>query len=72
MNFDPSYLALSFLIGGIGTVAFVYGKRQGRMPAMLAGIVLVVFPYFVSSLLAMTLIAGGVLAALWAATRAGW
>lgn len=71
-NLDPTWLFVSLIIGGIGYVAFMYGKKQGRMPAMAAGIALIVFPYFVSSTPWMIAIATGILAALWAAVRAGW
>ena len=72
MSFDPAWLFVSLIIGGIGYVAFMYGKKQARVPAMAAGIALIVFPYFVSSTLWMIAIAAGILAALWAAVRAGW
>ncbi|HEY0368034.1 MAG TPA: hypothetical protein VGC85_00425 [Chthoniobacterales bacterium] len=46
------------LIGGlvfssIGLVAFTYGKRMQVWRAMLLGIALMVYPYFVSSLLVL-------------------
>jgi len=72
VSLDFGWWMISFLVGGIGFVAFVYGKKQGRSPALVAGIALIVFPYFVSSVLWMTVIAAAILAALWAAVRAGW
>jgi hypothetical protein len=68
---DGNALLLSLLIGCVGFVCFVYGKRQGRVPQMLAGIILSVYPYFVSNLLAMAAIAVVVLVLLGIAVRLG-
>jgi hypothetical protein len=72
VSFDPTWLFLSLIPSGIGFVLFVYGKKQERMPHMLAGIVFTVYPYFTSSVVA--LVGVGVLAGagLWMAVRAGW
>ena len=50
MSFDPTWLFLSLIPSGIGFVLFVYGKKQERMPHMLAGIVFTIYPYFTSSI----------------------
>jgi hypothetical protein len=71
LNFDANALLLSLLIGCVGTVCFMYGKRQQRFPQMLAGVVLAVYPYFVSNLLVMAAIGVGVLALLAVAVRLG-
>lgn len=71
MNLDPGSMLLSMLISSVGFVAFVYGKRQERIPQLAAGIVLLVFPYFVSSLLWMALIAVAVLGLMTAAIKLG-
>lgn len=49
----PSPLALfgSILFGAIGLAAFVHGKRLGLAIPMILGVVLMVFPYFVSEAL---------------------
>jgi hypothetical protein len=64
-------MLLSMLISSVGFVAFVYGKRQERTPQLAAGIVLLVFPYFVSSLLWMALIAVAVLGLMTVAIKLG-
>ena len=72
MSFDPAWLFLSLIPGGVGFVLFVYGKKQGRWPQLAAGLLLMVYPYFAAttgSLVAMGLIIG---AALWWAIRLGW
>ncbi len=71
LNLDGNALLLSLLIGCVGFVCFAYGKRQGRFPQMLAGIVLSVYPYFVSNLMAMTAIAVAILVLLTIAVRLG-
>ena len=45
---SPSALFASLLFGVIGFVAFRYGKKNAVFVPMLLGIVLMVFPYFVS------------------------
>ena len=37
-----------FLFSAVGFVAFVYGKKMALLRPMLLGIVLMVYPYFVS------------------------
>jgi hypothetical protein len=71
LNLDANSLLLSLLIGSIGFVCFVYGKRQRRFPQMLAGVVLCVYPYFVTNLIVMSAIAVGVLALLAVAVKLG-
>ena len=51
---------------------FVYGKKQARPPQLVAGLALMVYPYFTPTV--ASLIGVGVLicAALWYAIRLGW
>jgi len=71
MDLDGTSLLVSFLIGGIGFVSFAYGKKQQRLPQMVVGLLLMVFPYFVPN----PLLAGGItivlLALMWLAIRGG-
>ena len=46
--FTLSNLIGGLLFGGIGFVAFVYGKRMARWPMALLGFLLMAYPYFVS------------------------
>jgi hypothetical protein len=71
MDFDANTFLLSMLIGSIGFVAFVYGKKQSRLPQMVAGVTLMAFPYFVSNVWVMLAIAVGVLVAMYGAIRVG-
>jgi hypothetical protein len=72
MTFDPTLLFLSLVTSGVGFVLFVYGRKQQRWPQLAAGLALMIYPYFVSTI-AMTLMVGaGIIGALWFATRQGW
>ena len=64
MSFDPTLLMLSLVPGGIGFVLFMYGKKQERWPDLAAGIALMVYPYFVNTVLQM-MIGGALIGAAW-------
>jgi hypothetical protein len=67
---NPWALVSGALIGLIGTVIFIYGKKQQNLKCLAGGAVLCVFPMFVTSLLAMWGIAAACLAAMYVAGRA--
>ncbi len=69
MDLDANSLLFSMVLGCIGLACFVYGKKQGRIPHMLVGAALVIYPYFVSNLLVMSAIAVSLFVLLWAASR---
>lgn len=71
MNLSPAWLLASLFVGSAGTGFFVYGKKQLRMPQLLAGIVLVAESMFVPSPGWMLSSAALVLTVLWGALRAG-
>ena len=68
---NPSTLFAWTVIGSIGLGLFVYGKKQRRVPHLGAGVLLMVYPYFVPGLGATVGIAAGVLALLFLATYLG-
>ncbi len=72
MDFDANALLASIMIGLVGFGLLVYGKKQARLPQMLAGLLLMIYPYFVSNLYLMGGIAIAVVAGLWGAVRLGW
>ena len=72
MSFDPTWLFLSLIISGVGLALFIYGKKQGRIPQLVAGLILMVYTYVVTGTLWMIVIAVLVLLALWWAVRQGW
>lgn len=63
---------ISLLVSCIGLGVFVYGKRQRRPPQLLIGILLMVYPYFVSDTGSILLIGAGLLACLWTVLKLGW
>jgi hypothetical protein len=58
--------------GGIGFVLFVYGKKQQRLPHLAAGILMMVYPYFTQSVLALFGAGAVICVALWYVVRLGW
>jgi hypothetical protein len=72
VDFSPSSLFASLIISSVGFVLFIYGRKQTRGPQLVAGIVLMLFPYAVPGALWMVLVAALILGLLWMALRAGW
>jgi predicted phage tail protein len=72
MSFDPTWLFVSLIPSGIGFVLFVYGKKQGRWPQLVAGLLLMVYPYFTPGLVSLTATGAGIGVVLWYALRLGW
>ena len=72
MSFDPTWLFISLIPSGIGFVLFVYGKKQQRWPQLVAGLVLMAYPYFASTV--TTLVVGGTITGglLWYALWLGY
>jgi len=71
MDLDGNVLLLSLVVSSVGFVCLAYGKKQGRVPQMVAGLALMIYPYFVSNLLVMALIAALVLGLLVVTVRLG-
>jgi hypothetical protein len=49
-------LFLDLLFGSIGGAYLIYGKRQYSTPFLVAGFILVIYPYFVSNVVVCGLI----------------
>ena len=71
MSMDPTFLFLSLIPGGVGFVLFVYGKKQGRWPYLVGGLLLMVYPYFTPGVTSLTLVGAAIGVALWFARRQG-
>jgi len=56
MELDSGSLLLSIIFSGFGMFLFMFGKRSGRMPHLIAGMALMTCPYFITNLIAMTLV----------------
>lgn len=72
MNFDPTLLMLSLVPSGIGFVLFMYGRKQHRWPQLAAGILLMIYPYFVDTVLAMIGVGIAIGAGVYALIANGW
>ena len=62
MNLEQG-LFIGLITGVIGTAYFVYGKKQSRPVPLVAGMALMVYPYFIDSLV-ISIAIGVVLMAL--------
>jgi len=58
-----SNILISMLIGSIGFGYFIYGRKQMKASALVAGIVLCIYPYFISNIWLMLLIGAIIMAA---------
>jgi hypothetical protein len=72
MSFDAASIIAGLFVSSVGFVLLSYGKKMSRLPHMAAGLVLMVFPYFVSSVFGILGIAGLLLIALWGAVQNGY
>ena len=61
---NPTLLISGLFIGLIGMGVFMYGKKQCNLKCLGVGALLCVYPYFVSSLLLLWVIAAVCLGAL--------
>ena len=52
-EFSTPNLLAGLLFGSIGFVGFIYGKRMRRLRAMMIGLALMAYPYFVENTLAL-------------------
>jgi len=65
-------LFVSLIVGSVGFVLLVYGKKQQRLPQVFAGLALMIYPYFVDGWLAMAGVGAAICVALWWAIRVGY
>ena len=43
----------SVIFGSIGFAAFIYGKKQTNLKALVLGVILMVYPYFIQNPIAL-------------------
>jgi hypothetical protein len=72
VSLDPGLLFFSLVTSGVGFVLFTYGRKQDRMPHLLAGLVYMVYPYFVPTLLLNVVVAAALGVGLWTVVKAGY
>ena len=59
---DTAQIVWGMLFGAIGVGYMVYGRRQRAIVPLVCGLVLIVFPYFVSGSWALVLIGATLMA----------
>lgn len=68
-SLDTGALLLSLVVSGIGLAFFSYGRRTQRIPQLVAGLLLMVYPYFTptttQTVVVGTVIGAGLWLALW-------
>lgn len=72
MNFDADWLILSLIPGGIGFVLLTYGKKAGRWPHAVAGVLFLAYPYFTDTIWSLVGVGIVIGAALYLAVQQGW
>lgn len=60
---NQTVMLWGLLFGSIGLGFFIYGKKQNRATPFVCGLLLMVFPYFVSSTLLLVTIGTALVAA---------
>lgn len=71
VSLDPNSLLAGLFVGCVGLVLFRYGRRQRRFPQTTAGVLMFIYPMFVSDVTAMLAICAALLLLVWLAVRAG-
>lgn len=72
MDLSAGSLMASLLVSSVGFGVFRFGKQQTRPPQLIAGGVLMAYPYFISDPLPMLGVAALILLGLYGAVRAGY
>ncbi len=72
MSFDGNTLLASLLVSSVGFVLMAYGKKMARAPQLIAGVVMLVYPYFVGNALLMLGIGAGIALLTWLAIARGF
>ena len=78
---DPTWFTVSLVLSGVGAVLLHYGRKMRRWPQGVAGAALVpqivvglamlIYPYFVPTVLPMAAIGAGILVVMLLALRLG-
>ena len=62
---DTTVLMLSLLFGALGMGFLMYGKKAGRPVPMIAGLALMLIPYFIPNLVILSIVCCGLTALPW-------
>ena len=71
MNLDGAQLFTGLVVSSIGLGLFLYGRKQRRGPPLLAGVILMLLPLGISSVLYSLGATVAVITGLWLAIGAG-
>jgi hypothetical protein len=72
-GYDAKWMLASLVISGIGFVLLSYGKKLGRIPQAVVGVLMLIYPYFVPSLIPMLIVGAALCVGLWVSVRfLGW
>jgi hypothetical protein len=71
MNIDPAYLVASLVVSSVGFVLFKFGKSQQRISFTMTGLLMLVYPYFITNVAWMLAVVPVLLLLLWLATQMG-
>jgi predicted cobalt transporter CbtA len=69
---DLNSILVGIFISLIGIALLMYGRKETRLPHMVVGLILIVYPYFVGSVVIQIAVAAVLLAALALISRLGW
>ena len=71
-DFDPTLLIVSMIPSGIGFVLFTYGRKMHRLPQLVGGIALMVYPYFTPTVTTMISVGLLICAIVWFVVQMDW
>ena len=56
LDFDLTTLILGIIFSTVGLGFFLYGKRLGKLIPLVCGLLLMVFPYFISNVIILLVV----------------
>jgi hypothetical protein len=71
-HLDAAPLFASLIVSSVGFIVVTYGLQMRRLPQLVAGVVLLVYPYFITAPIPMVAVGVVLLAGMWLAIRLGW
>jgi len=72
MSLQPGWIFASLAVSSVGFVLLNYGRKIRRPPHAVAGLLMLVYPYFVPTVVPMLIIAAAVCGLLGLAVKLGW
>ena len=71
-DFSAGQLVVGMMMSTAGIIFLRIGRKERRMPQLLAGVLMLAAPLLVHNALLLLLLSGVVLFAVWWATHNGW